>query len=383
MIPAVASIGLLLAETVVWTAEADTQFRSRSEPAAHEASGEVEARGLFGLAAEGSEGRAALNWSPQVLLREGLYGSPLDTRNSTQQNGRLELRERLAPVTFLTSRTSLDWGLTDLSPLSAQRAPTLGVVLPSIPFVRTLGINSQLELSHAFSRRLQLSASLGVQRSGGVGHDAVQVVPFQAGPQASASLAWAADRNNSLSLLAAGSETRFFSFRRTSILSSLQAGWKTRATREISLDALAGVAWVRSADAESVSKGVYFSGAAGAVLELPVGAQRIVRGSLRTVILPAVDGFTGLGTETLRFDASTSFSAGSLDMTVSASRGRVVRGPYAGASDLRLEARCEWAASRAWSAEGGASATQTNQLPFVGWQSLLFVRFRWNATGSI
>lgn len=383
MVPAIASIGLLLAETVVWTAGADTQLRSRSEPTAHQVSREVEARGIFGLTAEGSEERAALNWSPQVMLREGLYNSPLDTRNSTQQNGRLELRERLAPVTFLTSRTSLDWGLTDLSPLSVQRPPTLGVVLPSIPFVHTLGINSQLELSHAFSRRLQLSVSVGVQRSGGVGHDAVQVVPFQVGPQGSASLTWAADRNNSLSLLAAGSETRFFNFRRTSILSSLQAGWKTRATREISLDAATGVAWIRSADAENVSRDVLFSGAAAAELDVPVGPQRFVRGSVRTVILPGVDGLTGLASETLRVDASASFSAGSLGVTISASRGRVMRGPYAGASDLRLEALCAWTASRAWRIEGGANATQTNQLPFVGWQSLLFLRFRWNATGSV
>jgi hypothetical protein len=96
-----------------------------------------------------------------------------------------------------------------------------------------------------------------------------------------------------------------------------------------------------------------------------------------------MDGFTGLPNETLRADANASLSSGPLRLSVSGSRGRIVHGPYAGATDLRLEARCAWAVSRAWSTELGAGAAQTNQLPFFGWQKLLFVRVHWSGTGSL
>src|ERR1700682_6480457 len=56
----------------------------------------------------------------------------------------------------LTSRTALDWGLTDFSTLSGQLAPSAVVPLPSQRFVRTLGVETMLDLTHAFSRRPQL-----------------------------------------------------------------------------------------------------------------------------------------------------------------------------------------------------------------------------------
>ena len=99
----------------------------------------------------------------------------------------------------LTSRTALDWGLTDFSTLSGQLAPSAVVPLPSQRFVRTLGVETMLDLTHAFSRRPQLPVAAGLQRGGGVGHDAVSALPFQMGPQAAASLGRAADRTNTIS----------------------------------------------------------------------------------------------------------------------------------------------------------------------------------------
>ena len=56
-----------------------------------------------------------------------------------------------------------------------------GAELPSQRFVRTLGIDTMVELTHAFSRRLQLAVAAGIERGAGW-HDAVAVLAIQASP---------------------------------------------------------------------------------------------------------------------------------------------------------------------------------------------------------
>jgi hypothetical protein len=55
-------------------------------------------------------------------------------------------------------------GWTDFSPLSGQLTPPVVGRLPSERFVRTLGVETMLEITHAFSRRLQLSVAGGAFR---------------------------------------------------------------------------------------------------------------------------------------------------------------------------------------------------------------------------
>jgi hypothetical protein len=389
---AAACLGLLLtaAEAILWNATLETQARGRNEPGGAQAGrsglGELDLHGQFGLSSQEPDGAVRLVWSPSLLLRETVFGAPVGTGNSTRQVGRAEFRIRLAPATRLTSRTSLDWGLTDFSPLSgqvtpSQVTPSIVGLLPTQRFVRTLGVETMLDLTHAFSRRLQLSVVAGLQRSGGVGHEAVSVLPFQVGPQATVSLTWAADRTNTITLLASASESRFSnSF--TSVLSSLDTGWTLRASSQTVLDASAGLVLVRSSGPDFFAQGTYAAGALGAAWDLPMAPSRRLRTSFHLRLVPGVDRLTALAIVATRGEGNAELTEGRLRLGVSASQGHVISGAAVGADDLRLEARSSWAATPAWAVEARMGAAQTNQLPFTGWQFQALVGLQWADRGS-
>jgi hypothetical protein len=274
----------------------------------------------------------------------------------------------------------LDWGLTDFSPLSGQ--VTLPVVgrLPSQRFVHTLGVETMLEITHAFSRRLQLSVAGGVQRSGGVGHDAAEVLPFQVGPQATSSLTWAADRSNAITLLASASASRF-SNGLTSVFSNLQAGWTLHVSEHTLFDAAAGLALVHSSGMDTSAGGAYGSGTLGVGWDLPMAPQRALRTLLRARLSPGVDRLTALATQTVRAEGLAELTEGRLHLGVSGSRAHVIGGAGAGVDDLRLEVRSWWIFARQWSTEMAVGGARTNQLPFTGWQGQARVGLRWGDGG--
>jgi hypothetical protein len=391
---AAASLGLLLAasEVMRWSAGVEVQTRGRDEPAGVQAGraglGELDLRGQLATSAQGADGSAALIYLPSLLLRQVVFGAPAESGNAARQGGRLELHTPLAPATRLASRTTFDWGLTDFSPLSGQGPPLIVGRLPSARFVRTLGLEMMFDLTHAFSRRLQLAVSAGMQRSGGVGHDAVQILPFQVGPQATASLAWAADRANALELRASASESRFSaiyaptgSIARTSALSNLEASWTARVFRHTLLDAAAGLALVHVSGSDISSSAAYGSGALGVVWEMPDSLQGGSRASLRVRLVPGVDRLTALAIESVRAEGSAELTEGRLRLGVSGSEGHVIGGVGAGADELRLETRSSWTVAGGWSFEGGMGAARTNQLPFAGWQLQALLGLRWAERG--
>ena len=199
MLPAAVSLGLLLAAGEVrWAAGVQSEARGRSEPGGDSRTGvgELDLHAQLGLSSQGADGAAALTYTPSLLLRQVISGAPSGAGNATRQAGRLELQTRLTPSTRLSSRTVIDWGLTDFSPLSGQVAPVTVGLLPPQRFVRTLGVEMMLDLAHAFSRRLQLLVTAGMQRGGGLGHEAVSVLPMQVGLQGTASLTWAGTSTN-------------------------------------------------------------------------------------------------------------------------------------------------------------------------------------------
>jgi hypothetical protein len=383
MLLAAASFLLAAGETIRWDAAVETQARGRNEPTADRRAelGELDLHGQLRLATQGPDGTAALTYLPSFLLRKVVLGVPNESGNAIRQGGRLELQTRLAPATRLGFRTSFDWGLTDFSPLSGQLTPSSSASLPSQRFVRTLGLEMMLDLMHAFSRRLQLSLAGGLQRSGGMGHDAVSVLPFQVGPQANASLTWTADRANSIALLASASESRF-SLGRTSVLSELEGGWTLRAFPHLLLDATAGLALVHSSASVSSSSGAYGAGSAGVAWDVPVAPQRTLRTSLRLRLLPGVDRFTALAIQTVRAEGSAELTEGRLRFGMTGWEGHVVSGVAAGADELRLEAHSSWSVSRSWSLDSAVSAAHTNQLPFAGWQGQALLGVRWGDRGS-
>jgi hypothetical protein len=254
-------------------------------------------------------------------------------------------------------------------------------LLPPQRFVRTLGLEMMLDLTHAFSPSMRLSVSGGVQRSGGLGHEAVSVFPFQVGPQATASLAWAADRTNSITLTASGSESRF-SIGRTSVLSNLEAGWTLRAFPHLLCDASSGLTVVHSFGQGASSTGTYGAGSVGAAWDLPVAPARALRTSLRFRLLPGLDPFTALASQTLRAEGGTEWTQGRLRLGVTAWQGHVISGAGAGADEARVEARASWLTARGFNLYGGMSAAWTNQLPFAGWQAQALLGLRWADRGS-
>ncbi len=387
MLAAAASLGLLLAsgETIRWNASAETQARGRNEPSVEGVGrtglGELDLHARLGLSIQGADGVAAVAYLPSVLLRQVAFGVAAEGGNATGHGGRLELQTRLTPTTRLLSRTTLDWGLTDFSPLSAQVTPSIVARLPPQRFLRTLGVETMLDLAHAFSRRLLLSAAAGLQRSGGVGHDAIQFLPFQVGPMATVSLSWAADRANTLKLLASASESRF-SIGRTSVLSDLETAWTFHAFSHTMIDAGAGATFLYSSGLDSSSRATYPSGTLGVAWDLPRAPQSVLRAWLRFRLAPGVDRLTALAIQTVRAEGRAELTEGSLRLGASGSQGHAISGVGAGADDLRLETRASWIVSRGWSVEGGFGAARTNQLFFTGWQVQALVGLHWDDGGS-
>ncbi len=407
MLPAFSIVGLLLAagETMGWTASWQTLARGRTEPAADESAalGELELGAQLGLSAHGAWGTATLTYSPRLLLHEVVSGSPAEAGNATRQGGRLELEARLGPTTRLTSRSLVEWGLTDFSPLSSAGvagAPadpgTVGTPagiarLPSQRFVHTLQLESTLGVTHRFSRRLQVSLAAGAVRSGGIGHDGVQAVPIQVGPQARAALAFITDPSGSNFVLSATTSQSRFSTGRDSLLSNLQAGWALRSSREMLLDAAAGAGWVRSYGEGGATQAMYPAAGLGATWEPALARQRALHLSLRFNLVPGVDRFTALATETLRVDQAVELSDSRLRVGLVAWEVRAVSGVSpagevrwslsGGAEELHVLARSSWAAAEEWSIQGELGAAWTNQVPFAGWQGLASVGLRWTGMG--
>jgi len=391
MMLAPASLGLVLAtsEAIRWDARVDTQTRGREEPTAEGRAryGELDLRANLELSAPGPDASAALTWLPSFLVSQAISG-PAVSADTSFQGARLELKARVAPATRLTSRTAFGWGTTDFSPLSGQLTRPVVGQLPSRRFVRTLGLETTLDLTHTFSRRLQLSVAAGVQRSGGVGHDAVSVLPFQVGTQAIVSLAWAADRLDTVTLRWSGSESRF-SIDRLSVLSDLHASYAHRASPRTVLDATAGLVFIHSSGTdptsstgtESASRAVYAEGAAGVAWNLPMAPQSALRTSLHLRLLPGLDRFTGLAIQTVLADGAAEWTEGRLSLGLTGSQARVLSGISGGADEFRVQARSSWTVL-GWSLISGVGAAWTNQVAFAGWQFQALVGLRWTASGS-
>jgi len=379
MLAGVVTVGVLLAASG-WNVSMDAQTRARDEPTVDGRArlGELDLRANLGVSTSGPDGAAALNYLSSVLLTEAISG-PADVGNATQQGARLELKTRLAPATRLTSRTSFDLGLTDFSPLSAQATRPVVGQLPPQRFVRTLGVDTMLDMTHDFSRRLHVTLVAAVQRSGGVGHEAVSVLPFQVRTQATASLAWAADRTNAVTIRWSGSHSRF-SIDATSVLTGMEASWTSRASPRTTLDAGAGLVFVHSSRTEVESEAVYGAGAAGLAWSIPVAPQRALRTAFHLRLVPGIDQFTALAVQTIGADAAAEFTQGALRFGLTGSGTRIISGVSDGADQLHFEARSSWTA-HSWSLEGGIGAARTNQLAFAGWAVQALVGLRWTASG--
>jgi len=375
-----AAVLALVAQPVHWRAEIGSQERARNEPGPgeHAQLGEMELRAGLGLTAVGAPGLAEVTYAPRFLLQHTFSGSALTTGNATQQAGVLRLGTRLAPTTVLSWYTRADWGLVDYSPLSG--APIAGAVsLPSQRFVSTLALETMLDLSHGFSSRLRLSTRAGFRRSGGLGFDAVRVLPRQVGPAATARVEWDATRTSLLSIVADVAEHRF-SARQFSALSSVLAGWTIHTSRQVVVEAAAGGAVFRSLDSQLTA---YPAALVGLAVENHPREDRVLRGSLRARLSPAVNPFVEQVTEALRGEAVAELSDGRLRILAEGSSGYAVRGADRGARDVRIGARSGWALTRTWSIEGGLRTAWTNQSFFRGWQSEAFVGLRWGNAGAL
>jgi hypothetical protein len=383
---AAAAAVLLLAsgDFVRWSADTDVQARGREEPSAGRSAtvGELAASALLVLAAHHADESATLSWFPRALLREPLAGTPAGGGNSTQQGGRLDLETRMDPTTLLAWRSAIDWGLTDLSPLAAQPGLVGPGLYPAQRFVHTLSLGTGLDLRQRLSRRLDFAVSAGFQRSGGLGAEAVAVLPMQVGALGNASLNWAATRESTLSLLANGSHTHF-STGLDSQFGESQLAFGTRVTRQLSVDLSSGVAFIRTRGGAILRTHAYGAGMAGFRCEFPLSVTRRVSTSLRARLSPTVDRFTGLAVETARAEGTADLTDGALGLGFAASGGRVVSGAFVGTEDLHLDARSSWTLNRGLSVYAAAGSAWTNQAGVAGWQSQVYFGLRWTSTGVL
>lgn len=399
----IASLGLLLAagEERGWTAGVQTLARGRAEPSGSGLPdggtadvGEIELAGRLGLFAKNAAGAASLTYVPQLRLRMGLAGTAAGAGDSAQQGGRLDLGLRLAPSTRLASQTTFDWGLTDFSLLASQGYPVQGAtpaqpspgptpipgggLLPSQRFAHTLTVGTGLGLEHSFIPGLQLGLGADFQRSGGVGHDAVQVLPIQTLEQATGVLRWTIDRANASSLRTSVSQAQF-STGRSAILSGVQLGWTFHASREFLLDAGAGTSAARTSTGGVVTHEKYVNGG----LRMRWDSGRRLAASIGASYAPGIDRVSGLPFQSVSADATLETSIRRLRLLATGARGRVISGAAAGTQNFRLEARASWKIGPAWSAESSVGAAKTNQAVIAGWQYQLAVGLRWTSGGRL
>jgi len=399
----IASLGLLLAtgEERGWIAGVQMLARGRAEPSVSglpesqiEGVGEIELAGRLGLFAKSTANAASLTYVPQLLLRVGLAGAAAGASDSTQQGGRLDLSVSLAPSTRLTSRTTFDWGLTDFSLLASQGYPVQGTsldqpgpgptpipgggLLPAQRFAHTLTVGTGLGLEHSFFRGLQLDLGADFRRSGGVGHDAVQVLPIQTNEQATGVLRWTVNRANVASLRTSVSQARF-SIGRSAIFSGLQLAWSFRASRELLLDADVGTTIARTSTDGVVTHEKYLNGG----LKVRWDSGRTLAASVGASYAPGIDRVSGLPFQSVSADATLEASFRRLRLLATGARGRVISGAAAGTQYFRLEARASWKISPAWSAESSLGAAKTNQAVIAGWQYQLAAGLRWAGGGRL
>ncbi len=384
-LPAAALFFLVAAgESLRWSADVDTQARGRSEPTGGQTSqvGEISMSGRLGLDLRLPDESASLTWSPRGLLREAISGQPTGTGNSTQQGGRFDMVARLTPTTRLGLRSGADWGLTDFSPLASPATIPGSGLLPTQRFVRTLSLDAAVELRHRFSRQLELAASGGVQRTGGAGHEAVEVLPVQVGALSTASLAWTTERDTVVALQTSASHTRF-SLGRTSQLSETQISWASRPFRPVGCDLAAGVALIRSEAADATTLNVYASGLAGLRWDIPLSPTRGLSTAVRGRLAPAIDRLTGLAVENVRGESSADLVDGRIRFGLAASGGRAISGISTGTEDLRFDAHSSWTLQRGVAVEAAFTTAWTNQQPLAGWQQQVYVGFHWSGAGAL
>ncbi len=387
-----------------WIASVQSTVRGASEPAYAQPDGprtlggEAELAGRFGLSLQDSPLSASIAYRPKFLLRRAVSGDLSGAPDSTHQAGEVEFGTRLARKTHVAFYVRGDWGLTDFSPLSRiafpgdsppptgqptpAPVPATGALVPSARFVHTLDLDGGVGFAHQFSRDLELSLGAGFHRNGGFGHDDVQLLPRQSGPEAMAGIGWTVDPDNTVSLRATATQNRF-SADRSSLLSDLKAGWMLRASREWRLEASAGAAFVRTEEAAIPTDETQLSGGLRVRWAPPNGGVRRLGASLGVSLVPATDPFTGQAMQTVRSDAEFEASRRNWLFAATASAGRVLSGPAARAHDFAVGTRASWVFASAWALETGLGAGHTNQAPIAGWRSEIWMGLRWSAGGRL
>ena len=370
---------VVIAAPVRWSTTVESDARARDEPGAgeHANLAEVDLAGRFEVRATGSAGVAMLMYAPEVVYRETLSGVPLTAGNATRHAGELRLETPLTDATRLVSRGYGQWGFTDYSPLSGTSIPNV-VRLPSTQLVHTLEVNGSVGVEHAFDGRTRLSITAGFRRYGGVGHEAVQVLPNYTGPEAAAVLGWQVDRRNSVHVSGTVAQYRFVDQHRL-MMSNALAFWRGVASRGLTVEAAGGAAVFAGSGVEQVS---YPAGNAGVLWRSPSPALSLST-SLRAGLFPGVDPVARAATETLRSEANAELSGGRLRVRLEGTGASAVRGANRGAREIRLGLRSLYQFARTWSFDAGVRAAWTNQVPYDGWQSEASIGVRWSDEGSL
>lgn len=338
---------------------------------------------------------------PDAALLFGILPSAVFAHdNQFFARGYLELDLRMGGNGTLRLRQRGGYGTVDLSPVglapSVQPGTTPDVSLnlpPGSRFVFVQESSSALELEMQATRRLRVLASGSWNVSGGADHDAGLVLPLSRGPQARASLEWAATRLDFLRLETSGFDTRYGNGNRASV-ANVTGGWRTLPSRwaELSFAAGAGVGRASvvppGASTPTVSILPYalgsadlrvtglrdFSAGLGGALEPagdPLNGDLVERGTVRAL---AVWGAPGRLSLSAHLAGSMAVTSGNLGLLGTQSGDKFAQGelalsvPVTRRSALDIGARGSWLSrplqnqpARQWTAFVGYSA----QLPLI------------------
>ena len=240
---------LLLAQAFSWNLLARTEGRAGQQTATSTVSS-AQVNATLGADARSDDVTLSLAYLPQFVTGVPRSAQPTQFLHG----GRGSLEWRASRIERVLLQESFIYGTYDFSPLVATgTTPARTRVDPRLaggPSLRYVSTATSLAYERELDRLLRLSASVSYIASGGVDYPAQQRLPLQRSPQAGASLAWRATRQDTLALSANGS-IALFTTGTTTQLASANASFRRDLERGRQLEVSAGVSVGRSRGAQA------------------------------------------------------------------------------------------------------------------------------------
>jgi hypothetical protein len=289
---AIAAALLSAADHVEYDVSLRTELRSRTPyagAASGSVSGDLQLDPSASAAASVARLRAALTYSPQILIVEP-YASV--GRTNVLHRGTASGEWLFSEDQRLTAEEQFVVGRFDFSPLvaTAAGAPPAIDSLPAVQTANFVQSTSTLGMHYALDRRTRMSIAAGYFTSGGTDEGARQYIPLQKGPQLSSKIEWA---QSPLETFSGDLQAENISVSNGvhSALAQLFAGWQRMLDASLRAELSLGGAAARMRG--PIQDDAFFPvAAAGLLRRWPIRDQQL-EGAVRARIAPIVDRLNG------------------------------------------------------------------------------------------